>query len=102
VLKYAAAFLTHAGMNSVMEALVRQVPMIAYPQTREQVANASRAAELGYGRVLTDLDRLHDTVTEVAADQAIRANLAAMAEELREAGGAVAAADAVEAALADR
>ncbi|MFC0435529.1 macrolide family glycosyltransferase [Kutzneria buriramensis] len=99
VLKYAAAFLTHAGMNSVMEALVRQVPMIAYPQTIEQTANAERAAELGFARMLTDLDGLPDVVTEVAADQGIRANLAAMAEELREAGGAVAAADAVEEAL---
>jgi MGT family glycosyltransferase len=100
--QYATAFLTHAGMNSVMEALARQVPMIAYPQTPEQTANASRAAELGFGRVLTDLDRLYDTVTGVAADQGIRANVAAMATELREAGGAVAAADAVQAALADR
>ncbi|MEV6607668.1 macrolide family glycosyltransferase [Kutzneria sp. NPDC051319] len=99
VLKYAAAFLTHAGMNSVMESLARQVPMITYPQTPEQAANAQRVEELGLGRILTDLDDLAVTVTEVAGDQDIRANLAAMAADLRAAGGARAAADAVEAAL---
>jgi MGT family glycosyltransferase len=99
VLKYAAAFLTHAGMNSVMESLARQVPMITYPQTPEQAANARRVEELGLGRVLTDLAELSVTVTEVASDQNIRANLAAMAADLRQAGGAPAAADAVEAAL---
>jgi MGT family glycosyltransferase len=99
VLKYAAAFLTHAGMNSVMEALARQVPLIGYPQTPEQAANARRVEELGLGRVLADLSELAVTVTKVAADKDIRANLAAMADDLRRAGGAPAAADAVEAAL---
>jgi MGT family glycosyltransferase len=99
VLKYAAAFLTHAGMNSVMEALARQVPMITYPQTPEQAANAQRVEELGLGRVLTDLADLSVTVTEVAGSKDIHANLATMASDLRQAGGAPAAADAVEAAL---
>ena len=99
VLKYATAFLTHAGMNSVMEALARQVPMIAYPQTPEQAANAQQVADLGLGRLLTDLDDLPVTVTEVACAKDIRANLATMADDLRTAGGAPAAADAVEAAL---
>ena len=99
VLKYATAFITHAGMNSVMEAIAHQVPMIAYPQTPEQAANARQLADLGLGRVLSDLADLPVTVTEVAASPDIRANLASMAAELRAAGGAPAAADAVEAAL---
>ncbi|MFI9379600.1 nucleotide disphospho-sugar-binding domain-containing protein [Kutzneria sp. NPDC052558] len=100
VLAHAAAFLTHAGMNSVMEALLRQVPLIAYPQTPEQRANAERVEELGLGRILTDLSDLAVTVTEVAEDPEIRANLAVMADDLRAAGGAPAAADAIEAVLA--
>ena len=99
VLGHATAFLTHAGMNSVMEALLRQVPMIAYPQTPEQAANAGRVEELGLGRVLADPADLAVTVTEVAGDPDIRANLAVMADDLRAAGGAPAAADAIEAAL---
>ena len=99
VLKYAAAFLTHAGMNSVMESLARRVPMIAYPQTPEQTANARQLEALGLGRVLTDLADLAVTVTKVAGDKDIRANLETMAQDLAEAGGAPAAADAVEAAV---
>jgi len=99
VLEHATAFLTHAGMNSVMEALLRQVPMIVTPQTPEQTANAGRVEELGLGRVLADPADLAVTVTEVAGDPDIRANLAVMADDLRAAGGAPAAADAVEAAL---
>ncbi len=99
VLRHAAAFVTHAGMNSVMEALLREVPMIAYPLTPEQTANAERVEELGLGRVLADPADLAVTVTDVARDPQIRANLATMADDLRAAGGAPAAADAVEAAL---
>ncbi|QUQ64748.1 macrolide family glycosyltransferase [Kutzneria sp. CA-103260] len=99
VLRHATAFLTHAGMNSVMEALLSQVPMIAHPLTPEQAANADQLVALGFGRVLTDLAELAVTVTEVAQDKDIRANLATMADDLRAAGGATAAADAVEAAL---
>jgi MGT family glycosyltransferase len=99
VLKYSTAFITHAGMNSVMEAIARQVPMIAYPQTPEQAANARQLADLGLGRILSDPADLPVTATEVADSQDIRANLATMAADLRSAGGAPIAADAVEAAL---
>jgi MGT family glycosyltransferase len=99
VLKYAAAFITHAGMNSVMEAIARQVPMIAYPQTPEQAANAQQLADLGLGRVLTDVADLPAIVAEVADSPDVRANLGAMAADLRAAGGATLAADAVESEL---
>ena len=99
VLKHAKAFLSHCGMNSTMESLLCQVPLIAYPQTAEQNANAERAQELGLGR-LADLDRLRETVDEVAGDQSIRDNLAEMAKHIEAAGGPKAGADAVEEVLA--
>ena len=99
VLKYATAFLTHAGMNSVMESLARRVPMIACPQTPEQAANARQVEALGLGRILASLDDLTVTVTEVAGDKEIRSHLATMAQDLAEAGGAPAAATAMESAL---
>ena len=104
VLRYATVFLSHAGMGSTMESLMRQVPLVTYPQTPEQAANARRIAELGLGRPLDtsrdlDPDELRRTVEEVAADQGIRANLATMAEHLRAAGGPAAGADAIEALL---
>jgi N-glycosyltransferase len=42
-------FLTHAGFNSVREALTAGVPMVAQPQHAEQPANAQRLFELGVG-----------------------------------------------------
>ncbi|MGO1050255.1 macrolide family glycosyltransferase [Crossiella sp. CA198] len=103
VLAHAAAFLTHAGMNSTMEAAHYQVPLVAFPQTPEQALNARRAQELGFCRLLDagqlDSDLLRQTVAEVAADQGVRASLAAMAKHLHAAGGAAAGADALEAYL---
>lgn len=104
VLRHAAVFLSHAGMGSTMESLMRQVPLVVYPQIPEQVANARRVQELGLGRLL-DITRdlgageLRHIVEDVAADQDIRANLAAMSEHLRAAGGPAAGADALEALL---
>ncbi|WP_405058779.1 hypothetical protein OG474_39445 [Kribbella sp. NBC_01505] len=103
VLAHASAFLTHAGMNSVMESLLNRVPMATFPQTAEQQANAGRVAELNLGRQLADLapESLRSTVDEIAADPAIRAALADMYTHLEAAGGPVRAADAVEAYFSD-
>ncbi|MFF1819538.1 macrolide family glycosyltransferase [Kribbella sp. NPDC058245] len=101
VLAHATAFLTHAGMNSVMESLLNQVPMATYPQTAEQQANAGRVTALGLGRQLPELsaESLQSTVADIAADPAIRTALADMHVHLEAAGGPVRAADAIEASL---
>jgi MGT family glycosyltransferase len=101
VLAHAEVFLTHAGMNSVMESLLFQVPTATFPQTPEQNANARRVAELGLGQSLPDLapETLRSVIDRVAADESVRANLFVMASHLRAAGGPTAAADAVEAYL---
>ena len=101
VLKHADVFLSHTGMGSTMEALMRQVPIVSYPQIAEQSANGRRVQELGLGRLLdisrdVDPDELRRVVEDVAVDKEIRANLAAMAVHLRNAGGPAAGADAVE------
>lgn len=105
VLQYASAFLTHAGMNSTMEALYYGVPTVSVPQMAEQRANARQLVSLGLGRTLADEEEitaelLRSAVEAVASDAALRARLADMQRELRDSGGAVAGADAVEAALA--
>jgi MGT family glycosyltransferase len=102
VLARADVFLTHAGMNSVMESLLYQVPMATFAQTPEQHVNARRVAELGVGEPLVDLapETLRAVVERVADSSSVRAGLAAMASDLRAAGGPTAAADAVEAYLA--
>ncbi|MFI9379599.1 macrolide family glycosyltransferase [Kutzneria sp. NPDC052558] len=101
VLRHADVFLSHTGMGSTMEAIMREVPIVSYPQIPEQAANGQRAQELGLGRLLDidgdlDPDELRRTVEEVAVDKEIRLRLAEMAAHVRDAGGPAAGADAIE------
>jgi MGT family glycosyltransferase len=100
VLYYADAFITHAGMNSTMEALLFEVPTAAFPQTPEQEVNARRTEELGLGRLIDraglDAARLREIVEDVSADEDIRRNLKQMRSVLQAGGGAKAGADAIE------
>jgi MGT family glycosyltransferase len=100
VLRHARAFVSHAGMGSTAEALYYGVPLVCVPQMMEQEVNAARVAELGLGvrldpGTLTAAD-LRAAVDAVTADAAIRSALDRMRDATRRAGGAVAAADAVE------
>jgi MGT family glycosyltransferase len=101
VLRQAAVFITHAGMNSTMEALYFAVPMLAVPQQPEQTATARRIEELGLGRHLAAEHVTEEALRAGAAalhtDAQVRRNVAAMSDVVRGAGGAVAAADAIEA-----
>ncbi|WP_033342526.1 macrolide family glycosyltransferase [Catenuloplanes japonicus] len=98
VLAHARVFVTHAGMNSAMEAILHRVPTVSVPQTPEQVANARRLDELGLGVTLPEQTAaaLRDAVTAMDTSDVVRGNLADLARHVQEAGGAVAAADAVE------
>ena len=104
VLGYAQAFVTHAGMNSVMEALSDRVPMVMVPQTMEGAVNARRVEELGFGRVLdrgtVTAENLSEAVRQVAGDLRIRHALARAAAGLHTGGGAAAGADVIERLLA--
>lgn len=104
VLRHAGAFITHAGMGGVMEGLYFRVPMVALPQMAEQRANADRLVELGVGRTI-DPDALTPealwrAVDEVAAAPDVQDRLDWMREQIDTAGGAHAAADEIERALA--
>jgi MGT family glycosyltransferase len=104
VLSHASVFVSHAGMNSTMESLYHQVPLVAVPQMPEQTVNATRIEELGLGQRLDSTtvtaQRLRQAVDHVAADPAIRTNLTTMAERIRASGGPAAGADALEQHLA--
>jgi MGT family glycosyltransferase len=104
VLRHAAAFVSHAGMGSTTEALYYGVPLVCVPQMVEQARNADRVVELGLGVRLDPGDLsaadLRAAVDAVTGDAAVRAALDRMRDATRRAGGAVAAADAIEAHLA--
>ncbi|MFI9005733.1 macrolide family glycosyltransferase [Actinosynnema sp. NPDC053489] len=98
VLGRARAFVTHAGMNSTMEALHRGVPLVAVPRTPEQGANADRVQELGLGVRLHEGDDLRAVVDRVAADPGVRRELDRMRAAIHRAGGVGRGADLVLAA----
>ena len=104
VLRHAAAFVSHAGMGSTMEAPYYGVPLVCVPQMVEQEVNAARVAELELGVRLDPegltADDLRAAVDAVTGDDAMRAALDRMRDAVHKAGGAVAAADAIEAHLA--
>jgi macrolide glycosyltransferase len=104
VLAHASAFVTHAGMGGCSEGLWHGVPMVAVPQAVDQFGNADRLVELGVGRRLdvdATADELRAAVVALEVTPEVAASCAALRAELREAGGAAAAADIVE-AEADR
>ncbi|TLW91655.1 glycosyl transferase [Saccharomonospora piscinae] len=100
VLSRASAFVTHAGMGGCSEGLYHEVPMVAVPQAVDQFFNAHCLVELGVGTQLSadevTPEALREAVLSVAGSPVVAENLARHGAELREAGGAAAAADIVE------
>ncbi|MBW5487105.1 macrolide family glycosyltransferase, partial [Streptomyces bambusae] len=92
VLERAAAFVTHGGMGSTMEALHHGTPMVVVPQMVEQELIADRVAELGLGLRLDPADataeRLAAAVRTVTTDPGVAAAAARARRLTREAGGA--------------
>ena len=102
VLARTRLFVTHCGMNSATEGLYMAVPELLYPQTGEQRAVARRVEEMGAGRMLPEADardprKLRALVMQVLGDDALSKAALAMRDDLRACGGAMAAADFVEA-----
>ncbi|MCE7001585.1 glycosyl transferase [Kibdelosporangium philippinense] len=97
VLKQASAFVTHGGMNSVMEALSHAVPLVVVPMTPEQKSNADRVVEMGLGAQRGN--DLKAAVAKVSTDPDVRANLDRMRAVIAKSGGAVRGADEIESYL---
>ncbi|WP_162909269.1 macrolide family glycosyltransferase [Aggregatilinea lenta] len=101
ILRRAAVFVTHGGLNSVHEGLYYGVPLALVPQQVEQTATAYHVADLGAGRVLAP-EPGHTLPSPAALRAAVLALLddarsheaaAAIGQTLREAGGADRAAE---------
>ena len=76
LLQHADVFLTHCGMNSINEAMMYGVPMVAMPFINDQISNAKRVVALGIGKRVRSFPssgrQLYKTVKNVCDDEHIR------------------------------
>lgn len=98
VLARADAFVTHCGMNSVMESLYMGVPMVLFPQHAEERAVANRVAELGAGVPLRRgrEKEIRAAVTKLLGEPAYAQSAGVLAKDMRSCGGAREAASFIE------
>lgn len=100
VLKQAALFITHAGINSLHEGLYFNLPLLLVPQQSEQIFNAMRVAELGAGLMIhpqnvTAANLLASANVLLSHDQ-YRVQATRIGDSLRTGGGVAKAADEIE------
>ncbi|HEX6554388.1 MAG TPA: macrolide family glycosyltransferase [Ktedonobacteraceae bacterium] len=99
VLSRANLFISHGGMNSVMESLSYGVPLVVIPQISEQAVTAQRVQELGLGialdREMATAERLREAVAQIAHDPSFRTRTRVMQQAIRVAGGWKLATDAI-------
>jgi MGT family glycosyltransferase len=96
----ADVFVSHAGMNSVMESMYFGTPVVAIPHMPEQRIIADRLVELGLGARVDEGELtahlLRDAVNHVAGDTGVRARVDSLRRELRAVDGPSRAADYIE------
>lgn len=104
VLAQADVLVTHAGFNSVLESLCAGVPMLALPMAFDQPGVAARVAYHGAGLRLdhrwATVGSLQSALSHLLDEPAFARRAQALGATIRTAGGAPAAADAIETALA--
>lgn len=102
VLRQAQAVVTHAGLNTVVDAIESATPMLALPLAFDQPGVAGRVAHHGLGRRASRFAShraLAAHLERLFADPGYRQRLARMQVALTQAGGAERAANIVERAL---
>jgi zeaxanthin glucosyltransferase len=103
LLRRAALAVTHAGLNTALDALANGVPIVAVPVTNEQPGIAARIAWVGAGEVFTqpqlNHQKLRPLIERVLRDSSYRMAAAKMRESIRVSGGAPRAAELIEQSL---
>lgn len=103
LLKKASVCITHAGFNTVMEALAQGVPQVAIPVTNDQPGVAARIADKKTG-VVTSLESLTASHLSTLLDQVLknptyRANARKLQQVIAKTNGLSRAADLLEEAF---
>ena len=98
VLEKADVFLSHCGMNSASESLYFGVPLLCYPQTREQGGVAARVTALGAGLMLENpsVSCIKAAVKRLLSDTKIKERAEEIARSFHRCTGPIAAADKIE------
>lgn len=103
VLQRASLFITHGGMNSILDGAYCGLPFLLVPQQVEQVFNALRVVELGAGLMLNSRQcnprNLRDFAWKLLEDPLYRIESNRIGDSLREAGGVMKGADEIEGLL---
>ena len=92
--------ITHGGNNTVVESFHHGKPMIVLPLFWDQVDNAQRVDETGFGRRLATYDfedaELIGAIDALLGDASLRTRLAAVSARMKAADGTTRAADLIE------
>lgn len=100
ILDRATLAITHAGLNTALEALARGVPMVAIPITNDQPGVARRLEWLGLAEVVLPrqltASRLRQAIERVLVDPGYRTRARERAAEIAGLDGVTRAADIVE------
>lgn len=103
ILQRASAFITHAGMNSMLESLMYGVPTVAIPITADQPGIAARIRRAGVGEMITPSqltkERLREMLTLVMNEPSYRLNLKKFQDWIAAHPGVALAADEIEKVL---
>lgn len=103
LLRRSTLAVTHAGLNTVLEALSIGLPMVAIPVTNEQPGIAARVAWLGAGETITNKhvtpQALRAAVLRVWSNPVYRAAAERVRDAIQAGGGAPRAAELIEQSL---
>ncbi|HEY9619607.1 MAG TPA: glycosyltransferase [Crinalium sp.] len=100
LLQQASLCITHAGLNTTLEALSHAVPLVAIPLADDQAGTAARIAWTGVGEFLP-LSRatgpvLRDVIQRVMTTASYKQNALRLQNAIRHSGGVSYAADIIE------
>ncbi|WEG13252.1 glycosyltransferase [Pullulanibacillus sp. KACC 23026] len=91
VLQHTDVFITHGGMNSTMEALYNNVPLVLNPIGADQPVVAKRVERLGAGLILDKSELnpfgLRKAVNAILEDEKYAVNASKIGDSLRRTGG---------------
>ncbi|MFZ3015175.1 MAG: nucleotide disphospho-sugar-binding domain-containing protein, partial [Nitrospira sp.] len=103
LLRRATLAVTHAGLNTVLDAMATGTPLVAVPVTNEQPGIAARIAWIGAGEAIPNknvtLQTLRAAVVRVRSNPSYRAAAEQVRDAIKTGGGAPRAAELIEHAL---